>query len=178
MLPEWVFLSPVFFFPLLFAKWTPWLIACFSIWVEVSGGVCVITSVSWLCVTKEIFSKKTLLSHWWYMILILKNPRFCVFLEVWKTFEKDKKLLFTERHLCFFPQCVLINAAPSRFLLIKSDNIWCERKWVSFNVANATAGVILAILAVYSTCWTFKGGELCGGKKKVLNQPLWNSLQP
>lgn len=46
--PEWVFLPC--FFP---AKWTPWLIACFRICEEVSGGVQVIASVSWLCVAKD-----------------------------------------------------------------------------------------------------------------------------
>lgn len=40
------------------------------------------------------------------------------------------------------------------FFLIKSDNIWCLRDG-SFNVANVTAGVILAILAICFMCHTF-----------------------
>lgn len=169
MVPEWVFLSLFFS-----AKLTPWLIACFSIWEEVSGGVCVIALVSWLCVAKgkcyEILS-----SLWCKMLWPDELRPLCllgqlVVLQVGRRATKDPTPVFSLIRLH--------KSSSLLFFLIKSDNIWRARE-DSFNVASVTAGVVLAILAICFICYTFITAVSEADPNTVIQSfkpPLWKSL--
>lgn len=151
MVPEWVFLSLFFS-----AKLTPWLIACFSIWEEVSGGVYIIALVSWLCVAKgkryEILLSPSWKMFWPNELMLQRLLGLLAALRVCRQVAEGQMLCHVPTPV--FSLIRLRKSSSLLFFLIKSDNIWWARE-CSFNVANITAGVIPAILAICFVHCTF-----------------------
>lgn len=110
------------------AKWAPWLIACFTIWEEVNGGVQVIASVDWLCVEKGK-SYETLSSLSWktfsHFAFVQNSQLSFQGLQAW--FSGTDAVLGPGVTPAFFLM-LLRKSSSLLFFLIKSDNIWCARE--------------------------------------------------
>lgn len=142
--------------------------------------------VSWLCVTKDI-CYEILSSVLWKMFWPRKLRLLCSLgLRVVLSLSRRDAEGQTQCQVAVggltpvFSLICLRKSSSLLFFLIKSHNIWCARE-DSFNVANITAGVILAILAFCFMHRTFIKATAMVASNTVIQSfkpPLWKSLEP